>query len=671
MATAESQGAAAAEPRRVGPELAWLGGGYFVLALVSIELALQPQVIADVWFPNALAIGVLATAPRKRWGLMLLAVALANFAANVVLRGAPLLSASFVPGNLAEIAFGAWLLARSGLARRFADDGVAFIAAIAAGGLAPQILGATIGAAVLHAYGFASFNVAWPVWYVDSTLGAMAVLPLTLSIRQWHGPAAWRQLLKPLPLLFAGLTAATVVFAFRVMPYPFAFVSLPLVAGVFLFAPVVTFSLAFVLVLTVLVGFDFGWFQRPPHTAPWSNIFLYLPAAATVLPAQLLTVVVQRMRRMQADTAALTMIGTDVAALFDARGVFRSVNLSYSRYFGRDATTVIGRRIEEVVTPNNAALVRERFEHVMKSGQPLRAQSEIETALGRRILDVEYLPVLHAQDGGPPGGVLFSSHDVTELVSMQRELESNVSHLRAANDGMQQFVRIASHDMREPLNTIVQFCGLIETAPQADLSTANREYFRHIRTGALRMRALLDDVLSLVRLDQSDAMPLRAVALKGVLAAVTDALAARISQRSAHITLGELHAVQGHESLLVLLFQNLISNSIKFTPPERAPEVRVVSRIEGPWVIVTVSDRGIGIPLADQASLFVPFKRLHTRRQYDGTGLGLAICKRVVELMKGEITLESHPNVGTSVHVRLPAADAGAAPSYDKPQAHT
>ena len=109
-------------------ELALLAGLYFVLALISIGLALQPGAIADVWFPNVVAIAVLAGAPRSRWAALLLAVAGANFAANVALRGAPLLSASFVPGNLAEIVLGAWLLQRFDLARSFDEGGGEFLA---------------------------------------------------------------------------------------------------------------------------------------------------------------------------------------------------------------------------------------------------------------------------------------------------------------------------------------------------------------------------------------------------------------------------------------------------------------------------------------------------------------------------------------------------------------
>ena len=643
--------------------MALMAAPYFLLALLSIALSLRPQVITDVWFPNAVAIGLLATAPRSRWCAMLVAMAGANFAANVLLRGAPLLSASFLPANLAEVALGAYLLDRTGLARRFSDDGVSFLAALVIGGLVPQLLGATIGASLLHAYKFSSFAVAWPVWFIDSTLGAMALLPLTLALRKPRLVRAWLRFIKPLPLLLGVITVAMVALAFRVLPQPFAFAALPLVAAAILVESLVAFGLAFCLVLTVVIGFDFGWFQRASAVPPWSNLYFYLPLAATVLPAQFLAVVVQRMRRLQADTAALAMIGNDAAAVFNSSGVFRGVNHSYARSFRRQGGSAIGQTIEQGIDPRYAGIVRQRFAQVMASGQSLQARSEIDTADGRRTMDLEYLPLL--DDEGQPNGVLLSTHDVTELLAVQRELEANLSQLRAANEGMQQFVRIASHDMREPLNTIVQFCGLIEGGQEGALTPTGRLYFSHVRIGAQRMRTLLDDVLSFVRLDEE--VPMRSVALNEVVQGAQEALHSRIVERQARIDVAELPRVIGHESLLALMFQNLLSNGLKFTPLERTPHLQVSAglsqqpqgpslqepNVEGDFVVVTVRDNGIGIAAADQDALFVPFKRLHTRRQYNGTGLGLAICKRVVTVMKGEIWLDSSPGEGTRVHMRL------------------
>jgi PAS domain S-box-containing protein len=632
-------------------ESALLGGVYFVLAFVAIHMGGQPHAITNVWFANAAAIAILATTSRRRWLPLLGVIAAANVAANAALRGDLALSASFVPGNLIEVVIGAALLVRTDLAHRFDDGAGTFTLALVAGGMLPQLAGATLGAATLQWHGFATFNGAWLSWYVDSTLGAMAVLPLALALRNAHAVVARSQLFTGVSLLFGLVTIVAVLVTFRTLSQPYIFLTLPLMASVFFVAPASTFALCFVLVLVVCGGLDYGWFSQKPYGAPTNNLLLYLPAAAAVLPAQLLAVVVSRMRLMQADTDALTTVGGDSTAVLDRQGVFRGANHAYQRNWAHTRQPLIGLRIEDGLDPRDAAGVRRYFELALQ-GQTRAARAELDTPDGPRVVDVRYQPVLDAR--GQVGRVLCSSHDVTELVGVQRELEHLVERLRAANEGMQQFVRIASHDMREPLNSIVQFCGLIEADHAPELAPAAHLYFTHVKRGAQRMRKLLDDVLSFERLEGGDGIELGEVALDPVFATVQAALDARITQSGARIeVMAPLPVVMGQESLLVLLFQNLVSNGIKFTEAAEQPQVRVEWRAEGDVVIVTVADRGIGIAPADQNELFVPFKRLHTRRKYDGSGLGLAISKRIADAMGGSIRLESQPGAGTQVHVTL------------------
>lgn len=628
-----------------------MGVVFFVLAAVAIHMAGQPNAITNVWFANAAAIAVLATAARSRWPALLAAVALANFAANVLLRGDVLLSVSFVPGNLVEVLIGAYLLHRHDLARGFDSSPKSFALAVMGGGMLPQLAGATLGAATLQAYGFATFEAAWLDWYVRSTLGALATLPLALALCNARLNGSPLQLFTPAALGFLLLTVATTWVAFVTLPAPFAVVALPLVASVFVLAPLATFGLCFVVVLVVCAGLDYRWFVAPGAGRQWSELFLYFPAAIAVLPAQLLAVVVPRMRQLQADTDALTLVGADTVAVFDRQGIFRGVNSAYERTFGRSREQLIGHSIEERVDPPHTALARERFERALQ-GQPVQVRVERDSAIGPRALDVRYQPV--PDTDGHIRRVLLSAHDVTDLVAVQRDLEQSVARLRHANEGMQQFVRIASHDMREPLNTIAQFCALIEADHGTELAPSVRLYFEQVHTGAKRMRVLLDDVLSFARLDEGAELATREVGLSDIVEAVRLALGARIAQCQAQLDVaGPLPTVVGQESLLVLLVQNLVANGIKFSAPGRPPRLRISAREDAGQVVLTVADNGIGIAAEDQSQIFTPFKRLHTRRQYDGTGLGLAISQRIAHMLGGSIRLESQLGVGTQMHVRL------------------
>jgi integral membrane sensor domain MASE1 len=213
-------------------ESALLGGVYFVLAFVAIHMGGQPHAITNVWFANAAAIAILATTSRRRWLPLLGVIAAANVAANAALRGDLALSASFVPGNLIEVVIGAALLVRTDLARRFDDGAGTFTLALVAGGMLPQLAGATLGAATLQWHGFATFSGAWLSWYVDSTLGAMAVLPLALALRNAHAAVARAQLFTGMSLLFALVTIVAVLVTFRTLSQPYIFLTLPLMASV-------------------------------------------------------------------------------------------------------------------------------------------------------------------------------------------------------------------------------------------------------------------------------------------------------------------------------------------------------------------------------------------------------------------------------------------------------
>jgi signal transduction histidine kinase len=233
-------------------------------------------------------------------------------------------------------------------------------------------------------------------------------------------------------------------------------------------------------------------------------------------------------------------------------------------------------------------------------------------------------------------------------------LEAQAQALRHANARLEQFVHIASHDLREPLNTVAQFGGLIEQDHGAALPPDGREYLRLIRQATGRMRRLLDDVLHYARLQDGAAGPRERVDLNAVFRELRESLASRIEATGAALEVGPLPVVPGHAALLSLLFQNLLANALKFVPPGRAPQVRVHAALGQRAVVITVLDNGIGIDAADLPKLFRPFQRLHLQRQYEGTGLGLALCRQVADAHGGRIQVESVPGEGSRFHVRLP-----------------
>lgn len=241
-----------------------------------------------------------------------------------------------------------------------------------------------------------------------------------------------------------------------------------------------------------------------------------------------------------------------------------------------------------------------------------------------------------------------------ELQQSHGELLRTADELRVANESLLQFVRIASHDLREPLNTIVQFVGLVEEDHGPVLPEEARHFLRLATRAGARMRTLLDDVVRYARLQNAEGDPPQPVSLDRTLTELRDALAARLAATGARLELSPLPVVQGHASLLSLLFQNLLSNALKFVPPGRVPQVRVDARIHQGQVRVRVADNGIGIEPQHVEQLFQPFRRLHLRSEFEGSGLGLTISQQIAEAHGGRIEVESVPGDGSVFTVVLP-----------------
>lgn len=635
-------------------DAAALAATYLVLALLAIHIARTPGTIAVLWFANAAGIAWLASRPRRHWAGLLGAAVAGNMAAKLLAGDPLLLSLAFVPGVVVEVLAGAWLLRRIGNVAQFADDAPRFLRTLVAGAVLPQLAGATLGALALHGLGFQRFGVAWGHWYVGAVLGSVAMLPLAIAVLQAGARESIARLRLPASVLLMLATVGVGWWALPRLPYPFVVVSLPLIAGAIILPLVAAFALPLVVIVMSAVAIGHGWLLAPGG-AGTNPLLVYTAVVSAMLPAQLLAVVVQRQRGLTGTLAALSSASIDLSSFVDAQGIYRATNRAHESYFALPRERILGRHIGEVLPSDRyEALVQPKLARAM-AGETLQFQADIDyPGRGLRTMLVSYQPAI--DDHGQRVGVILNARDITSLAAAHRSLEQSMANLRAANENLEQFVRISSHDLREPLNTIIQFVGLIEQDHGAALPPAARTYFGHVSDGAHRMRTLLDDVLAFVRHSAAQPPALQPVALDAVLADVVAGLKARIDESAAQVCVDALPAVQGQASLLSLLFQNLLSNAIKFVPPGRVPQVSVRARTEGDAVFVEVRDNGIGIAPEQRSLLFAPFKRLHSRRKFEGTGLGLATARRVAQAHFGAIDIESLPGEGSCFTVRLQRA---------------
>ena len=241
-----------------------------------------------------------------------------------------------------------------------------------------------------------------------------------------------------------------------------------------------------------------------------------------------------------------------------------------------------------------------------------------------------------------------------DLRESHSQLQKTAEELQLANEGLLQFVRISSHDLREPLNTVVQFVGLVQEDHGAALPADAQHYLKLVHNAGEHMRTLLDDVVRYARLQHGETEPPTPVALAPLMAELCDALAAQLDATGAQLQIGELPRVVGHASLLSQLFQNLVSNALKFVHPGSVPRIEITAQTAGGMATISVKDNGIGISPEGQGRLFQPFARLNLRREFEGTGLGLAISRQIAEAHGGTIGVRSQPGEGSTFEVRLP-----------------
>jgi len=238
-----------------------------------------------------------------------------------------------------------------------------------------------------------------------------------------------------------------------------------------------------------------------------------------------------------------------------------------------------------------------------------------------------------------------------EMQLRSEELAEAKSVLEQSNIRLQQFAYSASHDLQEPLRSIAGFCQLLQRRYKGQLDPEAEEWIEYVVKAAVRMRALVEDLLTYSRLD-TQALPFSEVDLSELVDEAVSILAKSIEEAGAKVTRDELPTVVGDRSLLLQLMQNLIGNGIKFHN-DRRPHVHVSVQRKGDNWIFAVSDNGIGIPANKLESIFEIFRRLHTQQEYAGTGIGLAICRRIAERHRGKMWVESELGKGSTFYITL------------------
>lgn len=250
-------------------------------------------------------------------------------------------------------------------------------------------------------------------------------------------------------------------------------------------------------------------------------------------------------------------------------------------------------------------------------------------------------------------------------VNLERKVQQRTAELERKNKELEQFAFVASHDLQEPLRTTTGFVEALRKQYRGRIDEYADRYLDYILESSDRMKTLIKDLLDYSRIGRE--MEFVPVNCNAVANEVLADLGRVIGETHAVITVGQLPVVYGFPTELKLLFQNLISNAIKFRQRGVPPVIHIAAEpgITG-WQF-SVRDNGIGMEPSAHDRIFIIFQRLHNRQEYEGTGIGLAHCKKIVELHGGRIWVTSKPGQGSTFYFTIPGAPVTAEPG--KPQA--
>jgi PAS domain S-box-containing protein len=351
--------------------------------------------------------------------------------------------------------------------------------------------------------------------------------------------------------------------------------------------------------------------------------------------------------RLSEETTRLIMDSAlDAIICIDRTGHITTWNPQAEKIFGWKQQEVLGRLLSETIIPFQYRAAHEAgLRHYLATGDgPVLNQLIEITALhvsGREFpIELTIIPIRQEDT------IFFCAflRDITERKRAEETQNLYSSELKQKNIELEQFAYVVSHDLQEPLRTVSGFVDLLRKHYKGKEDDISGRYINFITEASQRMRNLVKDLLDYSRLGRE--RKLEHIDTNQVVKDVLSDLAIAIRESHAEIHADALPIITGYRTEIKQLFQNLISNSLKFRKQNDDPIIIITAEENRDSWKFTIRDNGIGIHKRHWDRIFVIFQRLHLKNEYEGTGIGLAHCKKIVELHEGKIWLESQPRKG-------------------------
>ena len=362
----------------------------------------------------------------------------------------------------------------------------------------------------------------------------------------------------------------------------------------------------------------------------------------------------ERLRESEARYRSLVEAVPQLVWTCTADGQCDYVNARWLEYTGLAAEKLLGLGWLQAVHPDDRERAAACWDKSLRELAPYGIEYRIVAKDGGyHWFQTRAVPVLNA-----PGRALYWAGTCTDIQDRQTAEETLAQHARAlatSNADLRQFAYIASHDLQEPLRTIVSYTQLLRKRYHDKLGQEGEDFLQYAAEGARRMQRLIKDLLDYASAASERERGPQPTGCERALEIALRNLAAGVRESGAAVTHDSLPRVHAHPTQIVRVFQNLIGNSIKYRRDGEPLRIHVAAERDGHHWRLSVRDNGCGFEPEESERIFGVFQRLQDR-SVPGTGIGLAICKRIVEAHGGRIWAESKAGDGATFFFTLPAA---------------
>ncbi len=410
---------------------------------------------------------------------------------------------------------------------------------------------------------------------------------------------------------------------------------------------------------------------KPPITAPiyyqknelgvLAKAFINSAANLLRIKEELELKVSERMVELKQSRSFLNSVIENIPNMIfvkDAEDLrFVTFNKAGEELLGLERSSLIGKNDFDFFPKEEAAFFVKKDREVLNNRRLVDISEEpIHTKKGIRILHTKKIPIM--DENNSPKYLLGISEDITERKKTEETLiqkQAELARSNAEREQLELFASVAAHDLQEPLKKIVAFGDLLRMEAAQSLSSEAADYLERMRSAARRMSELISDLLKFSRMTTHQDV-YEIVNVEHLLTELLSDLEIQIAESRAEIEIGQMPILKVNRVQFREVFQNLISNAIKFRQKTRSPQIRIASKMETDGINILVSDNGIGFDEKFSERIFRPFERLHRRSEYKGSGVGLAICQRIIANYGGRISVKSIIGDGTTFTIHLPGA---------------